>query len=293
MNSPSPPDPYQTAAAQTQSNLATAKANQESNMVNQSNPYGSLTYSQSGTNPDGTPSYTANTTLNPTQQGLLDQSNANRSAAGGIANSYLTGGQGALSGQGPDLSYNGTTAALDALNKQRLDPQWAQNSQHEADTLAAQGVPPGTGAYDNAMRVFNQGKNDAYNSANLADYQTSSNNAYNQWQAPLQAYGSLYGLSQPTNFSPMNTPTTNIPATNVAGLVEQNYQQGSTNANAQNGQIAGLAGTALGVGLAPFTGGASLLGSGAALGGLFGSGSSPGYGNFGQYSPNSPLNAGS
>ena len=28
-------------------------------MVNQSNPYGSLTYSQSGTNPDGTPIYNA------------------------------------------------------------------------------------------------------------------------------------------------------------------------------------------------------------------------------------------
>lgn len=276
MNSPSPPDPYVTANAQTQSNIRTGQANQETNMVNQSSPYGSLTYSQGGTNPDGTPIYNANTTLAPAQQALLDQSNANRSAAGGIANKYLTGGQGAFSGKGPDLSYNGTTASLDALNHARLDPQWAQNTDTQESKLAAQGLRPGMAGYDNAMRVFNQGKNDAYNSANLADYQTSSNNALQQWGAPLQAFGSLYGASQPTNFSPMNTPTTNVPGTNVAGLVQQNYQQQSQNANAQNGQLAGLAGTALGVGLAPVTGGASLLGAGASLGGLFGGGTPTG-----------------
>lgn len=246
-------------------------------MVNQSNPYGSLTYSQTGTNPDGTPQYSANTTLNPTQQGLLDQSNANKSAALGVANQYVTGGQGVFSGKGPDLSYNGTTAALDALNKARLDPQWAQNQDQLESKLAAQGLQPGTVAYDNATRNFNVAKNDAYNSANLADYALSSQNALNQWQAPMGAYLGLSGASQPTNFTPMNTPTTNIPGTNISGLIQQNYQQQSQNANAYNGQLAGLVGTGLGVAAAPFTGGASLLGAGAgALGGLFGTGSGGG-----------------
>src|ERR1700676_107697 len=93
-DSPTPPDPFQTAAAQTKSNIATGTANQNINMVNQTNPYGSLTYSQTGTNPDGTPKYSATTTLNPAQQGLLDQSNTNKSLAGGIANKYPTGGEG-------------------------------------------------------------------------------------------------------------------------------------------------------------------------------------------------------
>jgi hypothetical protein len=270
-DAPTPPDPYQTAQAQTQSNLATAKANQEANMINQTNPYGSLTYTQTGTNPDGTPKYSATTALNPTQQALLDQSNANKSAALGVANKFVTGGQGVFSGQGPDLSYNGTAAALDKLNHARLDPQWAQNTDLQESKLAAQGITPGTPAYDNAMRVFNQGKNDAYNSANLADYQTAANAALQQWQAPIGAYLGLTGASQPTNFTPMNTPTTNIPGTNISGLIEQNYQQESQNANALNGQMAGLIGTGLGIAAAPFTGGASLLGAGA-MGGLFGGG---------------------
>lgn len=272
-DSPTPPDPYATAAAQTQSNIATGTANQNINMVDQTNPYGSLTYSQTGTNPDGTPKYQATTTLNPTQQGLLDTTNANKGAALGVAGQFVNGGQGAFSGKGPDLSYNGTAAALDALNRARLDPQWEQNTQHQEDTLAARGVVPGTPAYDNAMRVFNQGKNDAYNSANLADYQTAANAALQQWQAPLGAYSSLMSGGAPTNFTPMSTPTTNVPGTNVAGLVEQNYQQESQNANAYNGQMAGLFGTGLSLAAAPFTGGTSLLGAGTrALGGLFGGG---------------------
>jgi hypothetical protein len=276
-SAPKPPDPYQTAAAQTKSNIDTATANQRVNMVDQNNPYGSLRYTQIGTNPDGTPKYQADTTLNGAQQGLLDQSNSNKMAAGGLASQLLHGGEGAFSGHGPDLSYNGTTAALDNLNHQRLDPQWQQNSQHQEDTLAARGITAGTPAYDNAMRVFNQGKNDAYNSANLADYQTSSKNALDQYNAPLQTYGALTGSSQPTNFNPMNTPNANVAGTNISGLINDNYKQESANVNAQNGQLGGLLGSVAGLAAAPFTGGTSLLGS-AALGGLFGGGSPSGYG---------------
>lgn len=262
-DSPTPPDPYQTAAAQTQSNLATAKATQEGNMINQSNAKGSLNYTQTGTNADGTPIYSANTTLSAPMQGIFDKST-------GLVNGLLGGSAGgALSGKPLDLSYNGTTAALDALNKQRLDPQWAQNTDTQESKLAAQGLQPGMAGYDNAMRVFNQGKNDAYNSANLADYQTSANNAQAEYNAPLNTLGSVYGVANSAG-SPAfaNTPTTNVAGTNVAGLVEQNYQQQSQNANAYNGQIAGLAGSLLGTGANILTGGMS--GGAGAMGGLFG-----------------------
>ncbi|MEZ5781813.1 MAG: tail fiber domain-containing protein [Rhizobiaceae bacterium] len=45
---PEPPDPYETAQAQTGSNISTATANAALGNVNQVTPYGSLTYSQSG-----------------------------------------------------------------------------------------------------------------------------------------------------------------------------------------------------------------------------------------------------
>ena len=262
-------------------------------MVDQSNPYGSLTYNQSGTNPDGTPKYSATTQLNGAQQGLLDQSNGLKSGALGVAQQFMNGGQGAFSGKGVDLSYNGTTAALDKLNAARLDPQWKQAGEMNDAKLAAQGLQPGTAGYDAAMRNFNVGKNDAYNSANLANYGLSSQNALAEYNSPMGSYQALTGSAQPTNFTPMSTPTTNVAGTNVSGLVQQNYQQESQNANAANGQMAGLIGTGLGIAAAPFTGGASLLGSAGAMGGLFGSGNSgSGSGNFGQYSPYSPMNSG-
>ena len=46
---PTPPNPYQTAAAQTGTNVATGVANAFLNNVNQSNPQGSLNYDVSGT----------------------------------------------------------------------------------------------------------------------------------------------------------------------------------------------------------------------------------------------------
>jgi hypothetical protein len=265
-DAPTPPDPYVTANAQTASNLATAKATQEANMVNQTNAKGSLNYSQTGTNPDGTPIYSANTTLSAPMQGIFDK-------ATGLTSSLLGGSAGgALSGKPLDLSYDGTASRLDALNHARLDPQWAQNTDTQESKLAAQGLNPGTPAYDNAMRVFNQGKNDAYNSANLADYGQAASAKQAEYNAPLATLGAVYGVGNSAG-SPTfaSTPQTNVPGTNVAGLVEQNYQQQSQNANAQNGQIGGLIGAGLGaVGTAI---GGPLGGmAGSALGGLFGSG---------------------
>jgi hypothetical protein len=264
-DAPTPPDPYQTAAAQSKSNIGTATAQQNLNMVDQTNPYGSLNYTQTGTNPDGTPKYSAATTLSAPMQGIFDQSTD-------LGNALLSSGAGALGGKGLDLSYNGTTAALDSLNRARLDPQWAQNTDQQESKLAAQGLTPGMPGYDNAMRIFNQGKNDAYNSANLADYGLSSQNAATQYNAPVSALGSILGVARGTSPTFGTTPQTNVAGTNLSGLVEQNYQQQTQNTNAQNGQVAGLIGTGLGIAAAPFTGGASLLGSAGAMGGLFGTG---------------------
>jgi hypothetical protein len=50
-SAPEPPDPAKTAAAQTQSNAETARMNAQLNRVNQTTPWGSLTYSQN-TTPD-------------------------------------------------------------------------------------------------------------------------------------------------------------------------------------------------------------------------------------------------
>ena len=71
-SAPKAPDPTQTAAAQTKSNIDTANSTAELNRINQSNPYGTSTYSITGTNPDGTPIYTQSTQLSAPQQQIFD-----------------------------------------------------------------------------------------------------------------------------------------------------------------------------------------------------------------------------
>lgn len=52
----------------------------------------------------------------------------------------------------------------------RLDPQWQQQQQQLASTLAAKGVTEGSAAYTKAMDDFARQKTDAYNQANYSSY---------------------------------------------------------------------------------------------------------------------------
>ena len=274
MDSPKAPDPYQTANTQQTFNKDAAVSTANLNHLDQSTPYGSTNWSQTGTNPDGTPKYGVNTSFTPVGQGLFDANNSVSMGRLGAANGLLQNGQGALSGKGLDLSYDGTAARLDSLEHARLDPQWQQNSDQQESKLANQGITAGTPAYDNAMRVFNQGKNDAYNSAHYMDYGQSIAAKQAEYNSPLSTLQGLTNGTSPAGPTSGNvsTPQANVAGTNYAGLAEQNYQQQSQNANSQNGQIAGLIGTAASIGAAPFTGGLSLGGLGGSMGGLFGGG---------------------
>lgn len=122
----------------------------------------------------GTPAVAATntTTLTPElQQGL----------------SGITGRLAQNMSHGPELDSVQKVAdkAYGAMTS-RLDPQWQQQQQQEETQLHNQGLVPGGEAYNNAMRVFNNAKNDAYQQANLGAIQTMpqtyqlSNEQYNQ-----------------------------------------------------------------------------------------------------------------
>lgn len=78
---PAPPDPYKTAAAQTQGDVQSAIANSALGNVDTYTPLGSNTYQQIGTqtitdaqgNPIQVPRYSSTQTLSPQQQQLYDQ----------------------------------------------------------------------------------------------------------------------------------------------------------------------------------------------------------------------------
>lgn len=72
VSQPKPPDPYQTAAAQTKSNQDTASYNAALNRVSTYTPYGNEIYSSSGKDASGAPIWRSDISLAPEAQAQLD-----------------------------------------------------------------------------------------------------------------------------------------------------------------------------------------------------------------------------
>jgi hypothetical protein len=147
--------PYFGAAqAQTLGNLAGAQQAVSANRVNQVTPYGNLNYTQQ-TDANGNPTWTATQSLSPELQALT------QSSLQGLQQSQTN----PMYGINPGETYS------DAIMR-RLQPQMAQSAESNTAALANQGIVPGTQAYNNAMRTFQQGQNDLLTSAQIGGMQT-------------------------------------------------------------------------------------------------------------------------
>ncbi len=232
-SAPAPPDPKETSAASTATNVGTAIANANLGNVNQVTPDGSLNYSQSGTykwNDPYTgksydiPQYTATQTLSPEQQAIKEQGNAAKlnlstlaADQSGFLKNYMS--------TPFDGSNDATEARLIDLGSKRLQPMLDQRrAANEADLLN-RGIRPGSDNYGQAQTQQAQNENDAYNQLLL----TGHGQAFQEGQAirnqPINEITALLSgsqVSQP-NFVNANMPT--IPTTDTAGLINKNYDQ--------------------------------------------------------------------
>ena len=179
-DTPATPDYAGAAQATAQGNLDAARAAAAANRVNQITPYGSLSYAETGADKYGNPTWTATTTLDPTQQRLLNLQNQASIGMGELSNQGLgyvrnmigqpfnTSSLTALRGN-IDPSRTGMAGwdrATD-LVMQRLQPQLQQQQKSFDAQMANQGIPLGSEAYANAKRLFDQRQNDQLTSASL------------------------------------------------------------------------------------------------------------------------------
>lgn len=176
-DSPSPPPaPDYTGAANATAagNLQAAQQAQQANMVNQYTPYGNLIYTedQNSKYSNGNPSYSSNIDLSPTGQQLLDYNNASQLGLGAQTTNALGRVDQSLSQPFDQSSVQGIADQSYKNYTSRLDPQWQHQDEMTQTQLINQGLRPGTEAYDNAMRVEGQQKNDAYTQANQAAINT-------------------------------------------------------------------------------------------------------------------------
>lgn len=198
---PTPPDPIQTAQAQTGTNVATAVANTNLGNVSQYGPTGSLEYSQSGTTNFTDPAtgatfeipqFSATTTLSPQQQAIFDQNQGAQLGLANIANSaagrlgdHLGGSvdQGALPQRSQLPSelqgYGASDFSEDRQRTEqaimdRLQPYLDRDREAMDTRLANQGIGLGARAYGAAQDDFSRATNDARLGAILAGGQEQS-----------------------------------------------------------------------------------------------------------------------
>ena len=255
---PRPPDPKETAAAQTGTNVATAIANANLGNVNQVNPYGTLTYDQTGsssfTDPStgqtyDIPQFTQTQTFSPEQQQLYDTGVGTQQNLANLAQDQSSFLQDYMA-QPFDGSFDATEQRLLELGRKRLDPVFDERRQSLEQDLANRGISMGSKAYDTATRQFNEGQNDAYNQLVLTGNQQAFNQAQATRNQPINEITALMSGSQVSQPGFGATNQSQIPTVDYAGLVNQNYQNQLGAYNQQQTQRQGIMGGLFGLGSA-------------------------------------------
>lgn len=234
-SSPSSPDTVGAANATAQGNIAAAREAAAANRVNQVSPWGSLQYSQSGTDAYGNPTYTANQSLPGELQGTA------KNLMGNVANNFSTPFD---TSQLPELQINPGQTAQDAIMS-RLNPQFDRQQQQLETKLANQGIAPGTEAWKNSQYDLNVARNDAMTQAALQGINVGQGARQQALQEqsflrnePLNAMQALKSGTQITPYS--GTPQATTQGPDILGAQQAKYATDVNSANAQNAQTTGL-----------------------------------------------------
>ena len=178
------PEPPDYAAAARDTSAGTVQAAIANNLMAHPDiftPLGSQTWDPTGStsipgvgNLPGfdVPTYSQTVSMTPEGQNLFDQQMDLSTGLLELGNTSLDQTQAALGAPSDLQSIQDIADQSYAMQTARLDPQWQQNQGMQENVLRNQGLVPGGEAYDNAMRVFNEGKNDAYNQAVLSSIAT-------------------------------------------------------------------------------------------------------------------------
>lgn len=245
-DAPAQPDYVAAAKATAEGNLANTRAQLAANRVNQVTPYGGVQYTQSGTDQYGNPTYTATQNLSPEQQNILKAQQGVTQGALNAANAGMGNVQNALTQGSVDMSklpsygINPGETYSDAIMR-RLQPQMAQDKEMFDSQMANQGIAPGTQAYENAARVFQQGQNDKQVAAitggmnvGLNANQQAFGQAQTNLNTPVNLMNAVRQGSQVTNPSYVNPASMGSTAgPDYSTAAQQGYNAALGNYNAQ------------------------------------------------------------
>lgn len=168
-SAPTPPDYAGAAQQQGQSNLDAAIATGIMNRPNQSNPYGTQTWTQSGStdvNGRAIPNWTSNVNLSPVGQGLFDSFQKQQTQLASLGDTAMGAVQNTINSP-LDLDKN-RSALVDSYYKQQtrlMDPRYAQDEDNMRSDLVNRGFSVGNAGYTRATDNFQRNKDAAYQQA--------------------------------------------------------------------------------------------------------------------------------
>lgn len=262
-NPPAPPSPKETGAAQTGTNIGTAIANNTMQLIDQDTPYGSLTYSKSGsetyTDPYTgetyeIPKYSATTSLNDQQQQTLDASQAAETNLAQTAQDQSAFLRDYL-GEPAQIDTTEAENRLEELGRARIDPRFERDRAALESQLTNQGLQPGSAAWETRMGELSQAQSDAYNQLYLSGRGQAVQEAYAERNQPINEIIGLLSGSQVQNPAVSVSQPGGAATTDIAGLINKNYDQRLNNWQIRNNQSQGILGGLFGLGSSAITGG--------------------------------------
>ena len=238
------------------------------NDVNQVTPYGTVNYTAGGliggypgsgpfglNGSPGVPQMTATTTLSPGMQKLFNTSLRNSQTSANTQAALGKNVQSMLS-KNVDLGPSATSAYLDKLNAQTMDPQWAQAQTALNQQLTNQGLTPGSEGWNAQQTQFGLNKANAYNNMYLQGQNTAVQDILAQYNTPLNTLNALKTGSQvqqpsigqlaPTANNPIQPANYEQAALGSAQIAAQNYAQQQASSNSMMNGLFGLGGQLLG-----------------------------------------------
>lgn len=234
-------NPFIQAAQQTQfGNVQGAQAATAANRVNQTTPFGSLTYQQTGIDANGNPIWSANQSFSPEVAGTMSDISSQIS-------------QNIGQGFNPNLPSTGINPGetySDAIMR-RLQPTQERAQKALDAQLANQGIMPGSEAYNQAKTLQAQQQNDQLTSAIVGGMQTglsANQQAYQQalqnYNLPLSQLGAYRAATAPSYVNPYTQAAVSGPDYLGAYTTQANADLAAQNAEAarQAGLTSGLFG---------------------------------------------------
>lgn len=257
-SAPKPPDPKDTSAAQTGTNVSTAIANAFLGNTNTVTPEGTTSFDQSGsyqwtdpyTNKTYTvPTFTQTSTLSPENQAIYDQQQAaklNLAETGNQQSDFLKN----YLQQPVDLSSGNVEKYINDHFSDDFNKQQDQQQASLLGRLANQGIGAGSDAYNKAISDFSTNRNNAYDNLYGNQYQNAVQDIITQRNQPINEITALLSGSQVASPQIQSPNIQGIPTTDNAGLINANYQQQLANYQQKNAMTQGILGGLFGLGSA-------------------------------------------